>query len=264
MTATEDAIQTLISTLKALLERIGPLRRQVAALDTELAALQRDYEQKLAGPNAERDKLMGAQRTLQARLQARSRPAPEVTVQPVVSVAPVAPATTTTPAPDPEPPAPQLDPRLVRKRRLAEHIYELIAADQEEQVMQRVNPIVVDSSQDIGSILEILEWGTIWELPSRRETSEQQRERLAEWHEALEKRPAYWEGELRRLESDSRRDLLEDKRSLSRADWLAYLDELAREQATENDRLRHEVAVLEEQWKRQQEGEASDDRPARA
>ncbi len=256
MATTQMQIDNLLTTLEALLEQIKPLRQRVGEVEEDLAQVQRDYDQKMSKLNVEAERLEGLKISLMARL------APEIKLPPTpvpTNLQPTLPEEVIdiTPVPgSPPPPHPTESPRTARKRSLARHIYYFLD-NQQAAIMQDINAVLVDDRRDVGDMLEALSWGDIWTARADWETLENQYDRLNEWYQALEERLAYWQRELHKQESDSRYPLWQKMQESSQEEWLAFLDDLARQAEVENARLAHEVEVLEQALQtKQTEGEA--------
>ncbi len=252
MATMQMQIDNLLTALEALLEQIKPLRQRVAEVEKGLAQAQRDYDLKMSKLNAEADRLEGLKLSLLARLNPRKPPPPPP---------PPLPGPEPTPLPEviqsgtPHPPPPTESPRAARKRSLAKHIYYFLDSNQ-DTVMQVINAVLVDDRRDVGDMLEALSWGDIWKACADWETLENQYDRLNEWYQVLEERLAYWQREMRKQESDRRYYLWQKIQVSSQEEWLAFLNDLARQAEVENARLAHEVEVLEQALHtRQTEGE---------
>jgi hypothetical protein len=254
----DTQITELLNKLKTLLEQITWLRQQAEELDRGLAEVQRDYDQKLGPLNAEADRLEALKLSLRARLSRRPHSTPQpskpddtpVPPKPIITADPVHPL--------PSPPL-QKDPRVKRKRDLADYIGYFIADEARETVMQVINAILVDEQRDVGDMLELLTWGDIWTARADWETSAEQYKRLTDWSQVLTERLTYWHERIRGLERSSYYSLWQQKQSCSLAEWLANLDEMGRQQATNNEKLSREVAFLEQQLARQATGEVKND-----
>ena len=94
---------------------------------------------------------------------------------------------------------------------------------------------------DIGDMLERLEWGDIWQTKASWEAPEEQIKRLESWRDALQGRLVYWEGKRRELDTHG---LLEEWRARDKEEWDAYLDQQAAQQETELIELRQAVDLL--------------------
>lgn len=248
MAITQTQIDQLLETLKTLLDEIAQLRQQASVLEKELAQAESEYNQRLSHLNAEADRLDALKTSLQSRLAQKKK-------QPPVIENPIA---TGVELPDqviePQllPPLPPEDPRIQRKRALADHIEYFLADSDRETVMQVINAVLAENRCDMGDMLELLVWGDIWKARAEWETQEEQYTRLQEWQRALEERIVYWQQMCQRWEDDPRYGLWQEKRSRSQEEWLALLDDWGQKQAEENTRLSHEVAVLEKRWQAKQ------------
>ncbi|MEC4812326.1 MAG: hypothetical protein SAK29_03480 [Scytonema sp. PMC 1069.18] len=245
MAITQTQIDQRLEILKTLLDDIAQLRQQASILENELAQAENEYNQKLSHLNTEADRLDALKISLQSRLAWRKTPPPvtENTSRTEVELPP--------PVIEPQllPPLPPENPRIGRKRALADHIEYFLADSDRETVMQVINAVLADNYCDMGDMLELLVWGDIWKARAEWETLEEQYTRLQEWQCSLEERLAYWQ---QIWKDDSRYSLWQEKRSRSQEEWLAFLDDLAQKQAEENTRLSHEVAVLEQRWQAKQ------------
>ena len=258
MATTQMQIDNCLTALEVLLEQIKPLRQRVAEVEKGLAQAQRDYDQKMSKLNAEAERLEGLKISRMARLAPEINPHPPPQVAPaelkptppeeVISIMPT--------ADTPPSPPPTESPRAVQKRSLARYIRYFLDSNQ-DAVMQVINAVLVDDQRGMGDMLEVLSWGDIWKARAAWETLENQYDRLNEWHQVLEERLAYWQREMRKQESDSRYYLWQKMHGSSQEEWLAFLDDLARQAEAENAQLAHEVEVLEQALQiRQTEGEA--------
>jgi uncharacterized phage infection (PIP) family protein YhgE len=252
MIITQSHIDDLLAELKDTLEQINALRGRVTKLVSdvgdELDLAQQEYDARLSSLNAEARELAYRKETLKMRLNQLQNSQNSIEAQnfldlDVPGVDPPEPElleTTETPE-SPEPP-PE-DPRIARKRALADHIYYFLEQDQ-EAVMQHVNAVLNKENTDIGHMLELLAWGDIWKARPAWESLEDQYQRLKGWQPMLKARLSYWKGEVQRLESEKRYALWKIKNQ-GEAHWQAYLDDLVEKQKSENAKLSHEVAVLE-------------------
>lgn len=252
MIVTQTRIDEILTTLKALREQIEVLKARVAELmatemEAALAQAHEEYEARLKPFNEEASRLRNERAVLQMRLsQLAANPAtvgPRPAESPDIAAPEPVPTFENPEAPLPPPPP---DPRGERKRKLADYIYIFLPQEQEEAVMQVINAILVDENKDIGDILEALAWGDIWSTRAGDESLEAQYARLNEWCVALEGRVTYWKTRVQSLESESRYDLWKVKKQ-GEAQWQALLEDLIQKQTTENERLAHEVTVLEQQ-----------------
>ena len=248
MVATEKQIQDLLAQIETLLSQIMPWRKKAVNLEAGLAAAKRDYERVVGAANAEASRLSARKASLQAALAAKPAPPPPpppLRPNPPPDVPKVKPGVAL-------PPPPPEDPRAVRKRALADHIFYFLDDDQED-VLQVLHAIQDDARRDVGDMLELLPWGEIWRARATWETLDDQQRRLASWLAALEIRLDYWQRTLDRLEGgDSRQGLLQEKKVRSAEEWEAYLAELAQDQEDDNARLRQEVQVLDAEWQQKQ------------
>jgi hypothetical protein len=73
---------------------------------------------------------------------------------------------------------------------------------------------------------------------------------LGGWQAALIERLAYWQDTVANLQVQAKAGMLRVK-VRGPEGWLAYLRDRAVEQQKENEGLRHEVAVLEQEWQAQ-------------
>lgn len=251
MPVTEEQIQGLLRQIKTLLDQIMPLREKAATLNDELAAARRDYERVVGAANAEFDRLRARKATLQAQLAAEPPPP-----RPPESGAPKPPpvvydgepgAALSTPASE--------DPRTARKRALADFIY-CFVDDEQEDVLHVLHAIQSDSQRDVGDMLELLPWGDIWQVRADWETLDDQRRRLSSWLAALETRRDHWKRTRDQLAGDRRQGLLQEKKARSAEAWQDYLAGLARDQETENARLRGEIQILEAEVQKKRAQEA--------
>jgi hypothetical protein len=243
MAVTQDQIDDLLGTMEALWRQITPLRQRAVELEAGLTSVQRDYDHEVGQANIKADRLRARKASLQAAL-ARKPPPPPTPPPPPPRRPP--PVKEIKPGAILPPPPPE-DPRDVRKRALADHIYYFLDSDQEE-VIQIIHAVLDDDQRDVGDMLELLPWGEIWKAHADWETLEDQYLRLDQWRSALENRVAYWQRVVRQLETDPRQGLLREMKERSREDWLAFLKKLAGQQEEENERLARQVRVLEEQW----------------
>jgi len=246
---TEGQIQEILLGLKELLERIDLLRQKSAEVEKGLAEAKQRYDEKIGDLNAEAERLEVLRYSLRARLQEKranmpvssepgAQPQPEVKSELNTASTPVDNA----PLLNDSPPRHE-DIRRQRKQKLADHIYYFIDTSQ-ENVLKIINAILVNESADVGEMLERLAWGSIWSERADWETLEDQFKRISEWQQALKDRLAYWEEILQSLEHDTCYSLwIEWSKGDER--WKQFLDELARKQKTENERLSHEVLVLQ-------------------
>jgi hypothetical protein len=244
MSITQPQIDELLATLRSTIELIAPLRHHAGEISRELSQVKREYDQRMRDVNAQADQLEVRRDALRARLAHRL--APEAAPGPSAPepVPPEAVPDLLEPGFPLPPPLPE-DPRAARKRALADHIEYFMDGSQGTD-MQVINAVLVDERCDVGDMLEILAWGTIWTSRAEWERLEDQHERLAGWRQALDERLAFWQHEIRRLENDSGYALLRQHQRLAADEWLAYLDDLARQQEIENARLAGEVAVLQQ------------------
>jgi hypothetical protein len=239
-TQLEAEIEELLEALKALLDKIAPLRQRAATIEADLVVVQRDYEQKLHAANARADQLELLKHSLLARLVGSdppsASPAPRSTPPPAVIADQGAAAAADIPSDPPE---------AVRKRELVAHVRYFT---DDRAVIERINALLKDPRRDVGDLLELLPWGEIWQVRAADwETLADQYARLTRWRAALQERLVRWQREVRHLEDDSRYPLLVRKTASSVEGWQSYLDELARRQQAENIRLAREVEVLQEQ-----------------
>lgn len=255
MTISSQQIDALFATLKALLDQIAPLRVQVGTMEDGMAKAQRDYDRHLGELNREADDLAARKAFLEQRLAAPASPDPVLPV-PIDDLADHAGVIPPPPLVGPEeesepdqpaPPAPPEDPRFRRKRVLADHIYYFLESSQ-DAVMQVINAVLDNEHCDMGDMLELLGWGSIWMARAEWETLENHVTRLDGWRQALEERLAFWHNKLNFLEQDPRYALWQAMAATSGEAWQTFLRDRASEQAAENARLAHEVAVLEAQW----------------
>jgi len=259
MIVTQDQLSNLLAILKGLLNLIIPLRQQVSELELGLTQVQRDYERQMSSINAEADRLEALIISLRSRLAGRktikvsndnksySETGPDIQSPPEES----RPIPVESLAPLPE------DPRIKRKRALADHILCFIDSDQ-KTIMEEINVALSDGQQDVGNMLERLTWGDIWTVRAEWESLEDQYVRLDEWREALDQRRAYWQERISRIEAASSYALLVKMREMGQEAWLSYLNKLAQDRQADNAKLAQEVAVLEQEWAKVQ-GEISDE-----
>ncbi|NEO33952.1 MAG: hypothetical protein F6K36_26760 [Symploca sp. SIO3C6] len=252
MSVTQTQIEQLLEALKTLLAQISSLRQQTDEIEKDLAQVQGEYDQKLGSLNAEADRLEALKTSLKNRLaQKKPAVAPEYISNSTTNKVELPPQILETQRD--EPPPPLENPRSKRKRDLADHIEYFIAESDREPIMQIINAVLANEQQDVGEMLELLSWGEIWTVRAEWETLEEQYARLKSWQEALSERLTYWQNTRHRLEKTPFHGLWQEKRSRSQEDWLAFLDNLAQQQAEGNTRLAHEVEVLEQQWQAKQE-----------
>ena len=235
------------------------MRQQTKELEEELAKVQQDYNQKMSSLHQETDRLETLKNSLKYRLMPNQTSTPpssppkqdnKIEVQPPPEVLEDT-------SPKPPPISPEESRRQQRKRILADHVEYFIAESDREPILQLLNAVLHDEKRDLGDMLEQLSWGEIWTLRAEWESGEEQYTRLQEWQQALSERLTYWEGSLRQLETSSAYELWQEKRSRSSQEWLSYLEELAVQQAEENERLAHAVAILEQELQ-QRELEVND------
>jgi hypothetical protein len=254
-TITQSHIDDLLNTLQSLHAQIAPLREQATALEKELNQVQQLYDQQLAPLNAEADQLELRKLSLRTRLAATEQEKESQPTVPVTAAYEVEPPPETLPVEDlPAPvalPPPPEDPRAIRKRRLADHIFYFLDNDQQIK-MQTINALLADERCDVGDMLESLTWGAIWESRADWETLEAQHTRLLEWHESLEERCAYWQDKIRQMENSDMYTLWSQSHQAGQQDILVLLAHLVAQQQEENERLAHEVAVLEDAWQKKQ------------
>jgi DNA anti-recombination protein RmuC len=252
MLVTPSGIDEVLEELKDLLDQITDLRDRVRNLenemDEELNQAQQEYEEKLGSLNAEAARLRHQKGSLKTRLDQlrKSRGSSDTIPLPpadIPEVAPPKPILSKKTSDPPEPPP--LDPRMVRKRALADHIYYFADPDQ-ETVVQQINAILSDESASLGEMLELLAWGDIWKARADWESLRMQYERLKEWQSGLEVRLDYWKCQLREIESGERYSLWETKSQGERR-WQDFLEEVAEKQRAENRQLAHEVTVLRQE-----------------
>jgi len=252
MSVTQTQIEQLLEALKTLLAQISSLRQQAKEVEKDLAQAQGEYDQKLGSLYAEADRLEALKTSLRNRLAPKTTAvAPDYTSKPTTNKVELPPQILETQIE--EPPPPPENPRIKRKRDLADHIEYFIAESDREPIMQIINAVLANEQQDVGEMLELLSWGEIWKARAEWETLEDHYTRLQGWQEALTERLTYWQRKQHRLESTPFYSLWQEKRSRSQESWLAFLDNLAQQQAEENARLAHEVEVLEQQWQAKQE-----------
>jgi hypothetical protein len=227
------------------------VRQQTKKLEEELAKVKQDYNQKLGPLNQEADSLEALKSSLKYRLmQNQKSPVKEEQLPPreqgngiEVNTPPEILEDT---SPKPPPISPE-DLRRQRKRTLADYVEYFIADSEREPILQLLNAVLHDDRRDLGDMLELLSWGEIWTVRADWETLEEQYSRLQEWQQALSERLTYWQGAQRQLETTSAYGLWQEKRSRSPEEWLPYLEGLAQKQVAENERLAHEVAILEQE-----------------
>jgi hypothetical protein len=253
MIITSSQIDKLLATLEDLLAQIDPLRRKADELRQALEHVHRDYDQRLRQLNLQAEALETRRRALRTWLargysesQAPEGPR-ESSKSPSVHK-----------GLDKEllPPDSPGRLRANRKRALADHIFYFLEVDQHTN-MQLINTVMIDDERDLGDMLEILAWGPIWMARAEWESLEDQATRLELWCRTLEERLAYWQMEIRHLESDQNFALLQIMQTSDRETWLDYLNEMAGRQLIENEQLSQEIAVLEETWRAHQEGETT-------
>ncbi len=237
-------IDEVLNTLNTLLGRVCLMRQQFEALEKDLSEVRRDYNQKLGILNDEAFSLETRRNSLRTRISGRSEP--QFPKLPMHQELPKPPKNILEPSPLPNY-LPPKDPRADRKRALADHIEYFVSSENRENVMQVVNAVLEDEKRDLGDMLELITWGDIWTARSVWETLDEQYKRLQNWALALEERLTYWDGQIRGLENDSLYDLMQEMKSRSHSDWIAYLDILARRQAEKNKNLKNEIAFLEQQ-----------------
>lgn len=254
MTLTQTQIDELLETLKSLLDQIAQLRQKAAELEKGLTQAEGDYNEKLSSLNAEADRLEALKASLKFRLAQKTQEIPEQSAT-IIDTLPVdveLPPEIIEPKLGELPPPPKEDPRYTRKQMLADHIEYFVVDSDREPIMQEINAVLADERQDLGDMLERLNWGEIWKARADWETLEDQYARLESWKSALEERLTYWQQQLCRVEQDPRYSLWQEMTTYSHQEWLAFLDNLARQQEEENASLAHEVSVLEQQWQTKQ------------
>jgi hypothetical protein len=250
MPVTEPQIRERLDELQSLVKQIGVLRSEVGQVQAEMAAVQEEYEREVGPANAEAARLRGEKVGLNALLTDRPPPAPPP--RPADGeIEPPPPVVTRKPDEAAAPPAVQEDPRFVRKRELCLYLLDLLQ-DSQERVLQAINAMQTDSHLDVGDMLEALPWGPVWEARWGIETPDGQYMRLGGWKAALSDRVAYWQRTVADLNAQADGGIVREKRERTPEAWLAYLRDRAGEQEKENERLRHEVAVLEQQWRDKQ------------
>ena len=238
-------IEHVLRNLKALVEDITHRREKVESLQAELIEVQRDYNDKLGYLNAEAEKLESRRAFLSAQIAGRNPSAPSA--QPKSSGPAQPPPTGGAHFSESPPPPLTEDPRAVRKRSLADHIYYFLESSQ-TPIMQEINAAIADDRQDVGDMLERLAWGEIWSARADWETLDDHLARVQGWNRALEDRLSYWQQIMRNVEDDPRHGLLEKMKESNREEWLAFLDSMARNQEMENARLARELGVLGDSW----------------
>ena len=250
MSVTETQIEQLLEALNTLLAQISSLRQQAKEVEKDLAQAQGEYDQKLGSLYAEADRLEALKTSLRNRLAPKKTVAPSYIGNSTTAQVKLPPQILETQI---EEPPPLENPRIKRKRDLADHIEYFIAESDREPIMQIINAVLANEQQDVGEMLELLNWGDIWTVRADWETLEDHYTRLQGWQEALTERLTYWQLKQHPSKSTPFYSLWQEKRSRSQESWLAFLDNLAQQQAEENSRLAHEVEVLEQQWQAKQE-----------
>lgn len=261
MSITQTEIDKLLETLKTLLTQITQLRQQTDVIEKGLAEVQRDCEQKLSPLYKKTDDLEKVKRSLKYRLasqnQSTSKSLPPPTIEhkheedPKIEPPPDIIKDNSTKLPPPL----TIDPRLERKRTLADHIEYFIADGDRHPIMEIINAVLADKQKDLGDMLELLSWGEIWTIRADWETPEDQYTRLKEWHQALPERLTYWQNNQNRLETSPFFGLWQEKRQRNSEDWQTFLTSLVKKQEQENARLTHEVTILEQQLQQREKEE---------
>ncbi|MFO1432830.1 MAG: hypothetical protein U1F76_22375 [Candidatus Competibacteraceae bacterium] len=249
MIITQDQINNLLAILKGLLNLIMPLRQQVSELELGLTQVQRDYECQMSSINAEADRLETLIISLRSRLAGRKAPKVSSDNKPYSKDVPKIQSLPekSEPIRVEMPPPPPEDPRIKRKRALADHIFYFMDGDQ-KTLMEEINVALSDSQQDVGNMLERLTWGDIWTVRAAWESLEDQYVRLDGWREALDERRAYWQTRLSGIEGDPNYHLLIKMREMGQEAWLSDLNKLAQDRQADNAKLVQEVALLEQEW----------------
>lgn len=251
MLYTSQHVTNLLDNLKALLDQITPLRHEIMRLEADMAQVRRDYEQRLGTLNNDFAQLKARERYLRLSLAAKSpsqdaAESNEALTDPALSQIDASDPEAELEIPDVSLPAE--DPRMSRKRALADHIEYFISDSDREVVMHTINAVLADEERDMGDMLELLAWGDIWSASAPWETVDDQYTRLESWREELKGRVIYWRDALQRLQSDDLYHLWEKWHTSSDEEWSGYLEELAQQQIENNDKLAHAVSILEEQW----------------
>jgi len=257
MSATQVQVDELLAELKTLHAGIQDLRRQMEPLNARLEAVKQDVDRVLGDLLARRSELEGRYEQLGVLLAAAkpervpplesSRRQPEARTPPPLIEEPP-------PGEQEETELPRIDPRVERKRKLANHIVMRIPYDQREKVLAQVNPMVTDPSYDLPDILERVPWGPVWEDKPTWESLDEQLERLQVWHGALQQRHQALEAELKEMEKEAE-GWLKDKESRTLAQWQAHLEQRSAELAAEVETKRAAVETREDAWRaRQAEG----------
>ncbi len=235
----QDTINQQLKQLRLKQEQVSALRLHVGELEKLLATVKDDYERVLAPLNQEATRLERRIASLRAGLQKK----------------PLAPAIRTRPIPSVKPPitrqqqarAPKRSARAVCKGVLADHIESMIEDAARDQVMPLINAVLADERRDLGDMLELMPWGSIWTNRTPWETAEEQSARLDLWAKELTARQTYWQKRLNRLESDPAHGLLAEKAENSAEAWQLFLASLADSQEQKNKRLQAEIDFLEEE-----------------
>jgi len=240
MPATETEINVLLEKLEMLLSEVKALSAAIDRIATMLEQAEREYELKLGDVMAEADRLDAEKHGLLSRLNRAEAPGP-MPPRAVEPVAPPALVEVASPAIKLPPSLPE-NPTRKRKRALADFIFNF---NDSGPVIEKINALVDDDARDIGEMLELMEWGQIWKERTSWETFDEQRQRLEEWHIALEERRSFLTEKKNRLEENS----LWNRRSKSEEDWQSFLDEMLQQRKAENERAAREIEKLEQQWK---------------
>ena len=244
MIQTQTTVKTLLNTLKALLAEVTALRQESDELGKCLADVQREYEEKFNSLNLENQRLEALKSSLKSRLARK----PQYPQQPAKnnddSEIQSPPPTFEKSLPPPLPPEKS---HIRRKRALADHIEYFISDSNREPMMQILNAVLADDDRDLGHMLELLSWGEIWTARAEWETLEEQYNRLQEWEIALSERLEYWQQFLNSQQNNSYYGLLQERKTRSSQEWAEFLNELDQQQKEENERLAHEVSILEQE-----------------
>jgi chromosome segregation ATPase len=252
---TQMQVDELLTTLQSLHEQIAPLRKHAGAMEQKLAQIRKMYEQKVGPLNAERAQLDAKKQSLRMRLAETQKPLQPSEITITTDPTNIEPPSDAGPSESPEspiapPPSPPADPRAERKRKLADHLLSFLESDHldsDRVIKTEINRILEDKQCDVGDMLESLSWGSIWVARADWETLEDQYTRLESWQKTLEARQAYWQREVQRMEQE-----LYERWKTDQRDVMVCVDELAQKQMKEIEQLKHEVAVLEEQWQKKQ------------
>lgn len=242
MISTQAQVDELLEGLRKLHGELSALRREVIELEKGYEETRRDYELKLGAVNAEAERLERLFHTLShlpddGKPLPASRPEPPV-IPPRPVIKPESVGAKSVAAP------PVKNPRRERKRVLLNYLYYFTDDDQMSDI-ERLNAVLDDDRHDVGDLLESLEWGDIWRAKYDWETLDEQHARLKDWREALTGRLAYWKERQKGQAGDQIQGLWERRKRVTPEQWADFLDDLARQQQRQNQRLAEEAASLQ-------------------